>query len=309
MTLPLDPTLLLGVRVVTLLGIFAVASYFDWVNREVSDFLWLLGGGVGVVLFFLGPGTGNAVVDGLYVLLGVFVLQHFVPWDDRLSDHPWAVLTFEVSLYIFVILVGVWSYFAVGPTYLVPFYAAIIAVVLCRLLFEAGVLYGGADAKALMMVGVLLPVGPVVPLLFQAGWFVEPASLQSSFFTDIPFAFTMLVDGALLTLFGPIAILGYNLSQGEHRLPRSLHMYPIPTEELPKRFVWLKDPPPASHPKEETTAEDIAVREGQARDLLAKGVRTVWVTPQLPFLIPLAIGAVGGLLVGNVLLWLLSLIP
>lgn len=302
MTLP-DATLLLWIRIVVLLVIFGVASYFDWVIREVSDLLWLLGGSVGFFLFFLGPGTADPVVDVLYLLLGLFVLQHFVPWDERLGDRPWLVLGLEVSLYTLVVLAAIWSYFYVGPGDLVPFYAAIVAVVLARLLFETGVLYGGADAKALMTAGILLPIGPVPYLLAQ------PASLQSPFFTDIPFAFTMLVDGALLTLGGPLAILAYNMLRGEYQLPRSFHMYKIPTEELPKRFVWLKDPPPEPHPKEETTAEDIEIREGQAKALLAKGVKTVWVTPQLPFLIPLAIGAIGGILFGNVLLWLISQVP
>lgn len=42
--------------------------------------------------------------------------------------------------------------------------------------------------------------------------------------------------------------------------------------------------------------------------LKAMGVERVWVTPQLPFLISLALGAALGVLVGDVLVWFLTAI-
>jgi archaeal preflagellin peptidase FlaK len=299
----LDPTLVLDLRVVALLAVFAAASYFDWVVREVSDLLWIVGGIVGAALLLAGSTTTSPAVLLLYGLLSVFVLQHFVPWDAKLGEHEWAVLGVEAAFYVAMIALAGWAYLNLSPGPSVAFYAALFSVLLARALFESGLLYGGADAKALMVIGILLPVGPI-PYLVSL-----PPALQSSIIADIPFAFTALVDGALLTLVAPLGILAYNLARGEHRLPRSLYLYEIPTKELPHRFVWLKEPKPAPHPKEETTAEDEELREAQAKDLLAKGVDRVWVTPQLPFLIPLAAGAVLGILVGNVLLWFLSLLP
>lgn len=299
----IDPTLLLDLRVILLLSVFGVASYFDWKVREVRDELWLVGGVLGGVLLLLESLPWSLTVLELDALLLLFVIQHFIPWDARMERWPLAVPVLEGSLYVGMILAAIWAYLYADPQPPVGFFAGVAAVVIARALFESGVLYGGADAKALMVAGIMLPVIP-------QPWFPNlPATLQNPWLAEIPFAFTMLVDGALISLAVPLAIVAYNLSKGEHRFPHMFHMYVIPTEELPRRYVWLKDPAPEPHPREETTEEDNELRAGQARELLEKGVKEVWVTPQIPFLIPLALGAIVGLFFGDVLLWLIASLP
>jgi hypothetical protein len=78
---------------------------------------------------------------------------------------------------------------------------------------------------------------------------------------------------------------------------------------LSQSFVWLKDPltnPDGEDP--ETTEEDAALRARQQAGLEAKGVREVWVTPQLPFVILLALGAATALLWGNLVIDLAALL-
>jgi prepilin signal peptidase PulO-like enzyme (type II secretory pathway) len=295
-----DPSTLLDLRIGGLLVVFGLASYYDWKSREVRDELWLLGGLVGGALLFLGVDLSDPVWDALYVLLIIFVIQHFIPWDARLQQEPVLVTVIEGTLYAAVIILAAASYFWLQPPPPIEFYVVIVAVLIARALFESGLLYGGADAKALMAAAILVPLTPS-PLAITL-----PVSLQSPVLGYIPFAFTMLVDGAVLTLVAPLVVLAYNLSKGERQIPRIFHMYRIPTAELPRRFVWLKDPPPPPHPREETTAEDEEIRTRQARELLEKGITEVWVTPQVPFLISLAGGAVLGVLVGDVLLWLIA---
>ncbi|MDE1822320.1 MAG: prepilin peptidase [Euryarchaeota archaeon] len=293
----------LGGRLLGLLVVLGIASYYDWKIREVRDELWLVGGLVGGGLLIASSGTTNLALLGLYVLTTIFVLQHFVAWDARLESRPHLVLALEGGIYALVLGAAAVAFFDLQPAPPAEFYAVIVGVVLARILFETGLLYGGADAKAMMAASLLLPLGPM-PLLATL-----PPSLQVPILQDIPFAFTMLVDGAVVTLAIPLVILGYNLSRGDARLPRALHLYRIPTKELPHRFVWLRDPPPPQHPREETTAEDEELRRQQAKELLEKGIDEVWVTPQLPFLIALAAGALIGVLFGDLLLWLISSFP
>lgn len=299
----LDPGWVLDLRIAALLAVLGAASCFDWVRREVSDNIWVIGGVVGLALLLSSAPGNDLPLLALYVLVGAFVIQHFLPWDEHVGDRPWVVLGLEGGLYAGVVLAVVWAYFDLTPGPSVDVYAAVISVLFSRALFESGLLYGGADAKSLMAAGLLLPVGPL-PLLVSL-----PPTLSNMWLQNIPFPFTMLVDGAVASLVGPVVILALNLSRGEHRLPRAFYLYQVDTKDLPKKFVWLKEPEPEPRPKEETTQEDIELREAQAKELLAKGVDRVWVTPQLPFLIPLAIGAVLGLLGGNILLWALAMIP
>jgi len=46
-------------------------------------------------------------------------------------------------------------------------------------------------------------------------------------------------------------------------------------------------------------------REAIAAELNSRGIERVWVTPQIPFLVIMAVGVVGALLAGNVLFDLL----
>lgn len=286
-----------------LAAVLGVASYYDWRIREVRDELWMAGGLLGGVLLFLSLAPNSLPQAGLVALVVIFVLQHFFPWDARLEAHPDLILVAEGTLYLVVGLAVVVDYLYGIPGPAPELVSVVVATVLARVLFESGLLYGGADAKAMMTVGLLLPLASS-PLLVTL-----PPNLQYPLIQDIPFAFTALVDGALLTLLVPVAVLGYNLSRGEHELPRALHMYEIPTEELPKRFVWLKDPAPEERPKEDTTAEDEELRKRQAKELLEKGIDRVWVTPQLPFLIAMAAGALIGVLFGDLLLWFVASLP
>ena len=186
----------------------------------------------------------------------------------------------------------------VGPTQVpIPVLALLLTVLFARGLFELGVLYGGADAKALMIAGVLVPIFSN-PLLLQT-----PA--VSALLTVLPYSVNLLVDAALLSIVIPIGIGIRNIARGEFRFPRGFSGYTIAVRDLPDRFVWLKDPMSAESREEaltETAEEDRLERVRAAQELEAKGVERVWVTPQIPFLVLMAVGAVAALLAGNLVL-------
>jgi preflagellin peptidase FlaK len=170
--------------------------------------------------------------------------------------------------------------------------AVVVSAFLARGLFEAGVLYGGADAKALMIAGLLIPLDPVPYLSVP-----PPAAALLAYY---PFALNLLMDAALFSAAIPVALALRNAFRGEFEFPRSFVGYTVPVEELPRRFVWLRDPTFQRDEGEPDTAEgDLAMRVRQMETLSARGVTRVWVTPQLPFVILLLAGAIGALLVGN----------
>ena len=291
-------------EVVTVLGGFGYAAVVDLRIREVDDRLWQVLGAVGLVLGLLAVGPGGPLPVVLWLLVAALTLQHVFPWDEHLGER-WAGYAdgLELAAYVGVmVIVGLAvARYGVGPA-AVPLTAiALLAtVLLARALFELGALFGGADAKALMIAGILLPLFPV-PLL-------APYARSQQFLGFLPYPIDLLTNAAIFSLAVPIALAIRNVGLGEFSLRRGFTGYSLPVAELPHRFVWIDDPAWSGgrHTDDaRTTAEDIRGRRDAARELAERGVRRVWVTPQLPFLLFMALGAFAAVAVGNVLLDLL----
>ncbi|HKS59722.1 MAG TPA: hypothetical protein VJS68_02970, partial [Thermoplasmata archaeon] len=164
-----EGVMLLGSSAVALVLGFGYASYTDLRTREVSDRLWV---GLALVGFVVGliPLLGEGPIPLLlWVLAGVLVLEHLIPWDVPLERvRSWLPGAVELSFYaltVVVIAAAAARYgFAPLPQVIAPdkvpltVLAVVVGVFLARGLFEAGVLYGGADAKALMVAGLVLPL-------------------------------------------------------------------------------------------------------------------------------------------------------
>jgi prepilin signal peptidase PulO-like enzyme (type II secretory pathway) len=280
------------------LGGLAYAAWSDWKTREVPDRLWEIMAAVGAVTGFFAFGTTGPVAGVLWILVSLFVLQHLLPWDVPLERlRPWLPGVVEVGLYVgtFLVLAIAWLRTGLGPNGLtVPVVAVFASVLIARVMFEVGLLYGGADAKALMVAGLLVPLdaAPLVAL---------PAT-AATILSIYPFALDLIMNAALLSLAIPIGLAFHNLRKGEFEFPRGILGFRIPVVELPERFVWLKDPTFRRESEEaETSEEDRKIRERQSRELAASGAREVWVTPQLPFVVLIAAGAGAAVVAGNLL--------
>lgn len=300
-----EAALALGATVLVL-G-FAYAAVSDLRNREVTDTLWQLLGFVGFVLGAVAVSPGGLVPVALWVAVGALTLEHMFSWDERLGARGAAYADLvELGAYLGVgLVVGLaavrWGVGGSGVPYVVV--VVLVTVVFARILFEVGALYGGADAKALMIAGLLVPLFPS-PILLGSG---SPLPVPSF----LPFAVDLLTNAALFSVIVPLAVAVRNLRRGEFALVRGFTGYSIPTRELPRRFVWVRDRAyPSAREEEseiETSLEDQRHRVKIAEVLTARGVRRVWVTPQIPFLVLMAVGAVAALLAGNLVVDLITL--
>jgi len=296
--------LLDAVRAVVLAGGFAVAAVSDLRTREVPERLWQV---LGVVAFLLGAivlAPGGTLPMLLWLLVGVWTVQHFFPWDDALGPRLAAqAIRLELATYaaVLAVVAGAVVRWGIGPSAVpIPVVAVVVSVVIARLLFETPLHFGGADAMAVMAASLLVPV-VAAPLLYA------PA-LAGAVASWMPFAVTMLTNAALFAVLVPVFVAVRNASRGEFTLRRGFLSYTLPVEELPRRFVWVQDAPldvDTMVDDADTSEEDTRRRTELARELEQRGVRQVWVTPQIPFLAFLAAGAIAGLLAGNLLLDLL----
>lgn len=150
-----------------------------------------------------------------------------------------------------------------------------------------GHLFGGADAKGLMVLAALAPWPPP-----------REHALQP--------ALDALANGALAMALVPLLFLAANLARGHLALPAALLGTRLPLEAARRAHVWPM----------QVAGEDGALRwrywqrigGGLDREYAAlerAGATHVWVTPKVPFLVPLAAGWALAWTHGNVLLALL----
>ncbi len=167
---------------------------------------------------------------------------------------------------------------------------AAIATVLLYGMWYFGT-FGGADAKGMMLLAWLWPgmpdliAGRTIPVL------------------DI------LVNASLAALVFPIVFVVWNLVRGDIAVPAMLFGTRMARAKAEQRFVW---------PMQRLVETDEGLRlrwrfwqrPSEGLDavygrLRVAGIDMVWVTPKIPFMIPLTVGAIVAWRFGNVVLWVL----
>lgn len=142
-------------------------------------------------------------------------------------------------------------------------------------------LFGGADAKGLMVLALLVPIPPA-----------DPATLP---------ALDALTNGLLVALILPLGFAIWNLARGDAAFPAIFLGFRVSMATAHKWMVW---------PMQQVIDGEVKLR---ARRLLPDpganpwppleeaGVKKPWVTPMIPFMIPLAVGTILAIFYGNLM--------
>jgi preflagellin peptidase FlaK len=287
-------------RLVVALGVLGYASYTDWRTREASDLNWLAIGIVGYVLLATDIAMSGAPPVYFIFLVPVGVLFFDMFWDrkgvfeDGIHVVPMALYALAaISLAVLLVLYG-------NDPYLWRLLTIPLLFVFFFLLYQFDVIKGGADAKALIALALLFPSYPVLgqfPLIHL------PTDLAQYVF---PFALLVLFDAALLSLVVPIILFFYNAGKHDLRFPAMLFGYRVDVASVRQKFVW---------PMERLDGERIRLilfpRRDEAEnaaildELERAGVKRIWATPKIPFLIPIAAAVAFSFIVGNILFLLI----
>ncbi|HWR27786.1 MAG TPA: A24 family peptidase C-terminal domain-containing protein [Candidatus Thermoplasmatota archaeon] len=169
-----------------------------------------------------------------------------------------------------------------------------IMIALMYLFFQMRLLFGGADAKALMALAILVPIQPIMGDL----------PIWLSF---MPGSWIIFANATILFLLIPISLLIYNIGKHNIQFPHSLLGYVISVEKAKQKFVWplekIKDGKRKLMymPKNFDIDQELAEFEKQ-------GITEIWVTPKIPFMIPLLIGFLLSFLLGDLLLQLVRVL-
>ncbi len=269
---------------VSVILILISASRQDLRTREVSDLHWAVAGTIGIGCHLLVSClTGNLSTSVLTSLLaGALFLLSVLAGSDRTSCILWIV---SAILALSSLMITDDSGTAAGHAE---------AVLLCFLFlggFHAGIIRGGADAKCLMVIALAFPVYPD----FGTCLFSDVPALLKMLF---PPAVAALFLGSVMSVAGCASYCTY-MNLQNHGLIRGFYRgYMMPAVMVPVSFAW--------------PAEDLVggerVRCGipADEDVLGicdkyreNGIYEMYVTPMVPFVVPLTAALMFVLAFGN----------
>ncbi len=171
----------------------------------------------------------------------------------------------------------------------IPFVIAVGATAAAYGLWYTGMLFGGADAKALMVLAWLLPA------------YQSPSADQLVPVLDL------FMNGLFATMAYPLALAAINLVGGRLH-PAMFIGTPRPLDEIAARHVF-----PLQRVRPDGTVYFRAwPRRNEnfaqvVQDLRSAGVTEAWATPKIPFMVPLLVGLLLAWKFGNLVLLVLRL--
>ena len=231
------------------------------------------------------------LLDTIRFIVGVILLS-YASYTDIKTRSASNILWIIMSVIGVILLLT--QYLTIGFENIMILIFIPIMIGFVYLLFQMSLLFGGADAKAIMAITIILPLQPKIYDLPIWGQSFMPAS------------WTVFVNSLIIFLFIPIFLLIYNLTQRNIKLPHALLGYKMKLQKAKEKFVWplekIKDGKTKLiiRPKEFDTKEEYKEFEKQ-------GITEIWVTPKIPFMIPLLLGFIFTFIFGDILYTIMSL--
>ena len=280
-------------QIIVAIAVLAYASILDLRTRRVSNISWLVLSGLGVIRLPLRIVIDDAPIEYGLVLIPVLAILSDVFWDaneDSTFSRYLPALKYGIALVSTSILGVLWM----ADEYFQPLLAVPVAMMVIVLMYMLDLIRGGADAKALISLAVLFPVYPAVAGLPMIS---ADETLQIVF----PFAISVLTNAAILTVFLPLAFLITNVIRRDIRSPQMFVGYRSDMDKAMGKHVWLMERIEGgkhvfySRPRSE---EDLRKELGSLRE---HGITRVWITPKIPFIVPMLAGLIVTVLTGNIL--------
>ena len=282
-----------AIQLIAAVAVLGYASVLDLRTRRVPNAFWIALSALGVILIPTRIVVDDAPIEYAVILIPVLAILSDVFWNEGESSTISRFLPaakYGAAIILIVALGVAWA----GETYFQPLLAVPIMMMIIVLMYMLDLIRGGADAKALISIAVLVPVYPSIasfPLI----------SADETMQILFPFAISVLTNAAILVAILPLAFLIMNVARRDLRSPQVFLGYRMDVEQVEDKHVWLMERIIEGNrvfytrPKvEENLVEELA-------KLKEQGISRVWITPKIPFIIPMLAGLVLTAVAGNVL--------
>lgn len=266
--------IVLAVIAVTLV-ILVSASISDWKDREVSDAHWAVLGAVGAVGFTACCIIWNGLKwEYICLLFGTLMIL-----ADILMDSDRYLVLFYILMAV-LFIVPLYELHGASDPYFAAWLSIPISYIIFAGMYMFGVIQGGADTKCLICLAISFPVYPQafsLPFLIGVG-----NELVVDIFT---FAISALFFGAIIVMFVTVYYLITNIKRGTKGKNMAIGRR-MSVSEARTSHVWPMEDivdgklERCNIPEE---PEEVYDRLDQA------GVTEIWVTPMIPFIIPITV--------------------
>ena len=230
-------------------------------------------------------------LDITRLLVGIFILGYACYTDlktRRASNMNWLIM----GLFGAVLLLL--EYLTVGIENPMILIAIPIMIGFVYLLFQLGLIFGGADAKALMALAILLPLHPTIYQFPLWGQSIMPA------------VWTVFSNSIVLFLFIPVSLLVYNLINKNIKFPHVFLGYKMDISKAREKFVWPLEKIVDGKTKIVKMPKSFDASEEYDK-FEKEGIKEIWVTPKIPFMIPLLGGFVFTFIFGDIMLYFMQM--
>src|SRR5256885_5797696 len=231
-------------RLVIGVGFLLVAAVADVRTRRVPDLLWIGLGSIGLVVLAVELIQDQIEVDAWALLGSAGLLFFAIFYGDPLFDvdgfhaRPFRLLLFLAAAVLFVYPAVQHS--ASGASLsqgLLELYSMPAMILVYQLFYRVRILHGGADAKALITLGLLVPTYPnMTPFPLMT---LDPR-VETFWRVTFPFSLVVWVDAAVLFLAVPLGLLLLNAARGDLAFPQALLGYRARLDPFPPH-AWLME--------------------------------------------------------------------
>jgi preflagellin peptidase FlaK len=292
-----SPSVTMAVPDIVPLALFVItvavlgsAAASDVRTRTVRDLHWAVIGLAGIVFWLIASWYQGAKWEHLAMAAGSGVIMFDVLWDSDRSKAVSAAIYGSVFVFFLVP-------YALSPSD--PSLQAEMTVpafyVLYMLMYAAGLLKGGADAKCMISLAVAFPV---YPEFWHFPLIDVPEGVLPGVFV---FSAAVLFHALLFSLSGAAYIFLRNLRYG-YIGSRALHGYLMDIDDAEKSHVWPMDDTDGERLFRIPIPEDPSEIYSRLRSY---GEKEIWVTPMIPFILPVFASVVFVGLAGNLLFFIL----
>jgi preflagellin peptidase FlaK len=280
--------------------VLAYASMLDWRTRRVPNVYWIALSLAGLALIPIQLLVDEMDLKYLLITVPILVILSDVYWSSEEGgplDKYMPFAKYAVAAVAIVALAYLWG----TDEYFQHFLALPIMMLFIVILYMLDIIRGGADAKALLSLTILFPFYPALgslPFLHS-----DTPSAEIVF----PFSFVILVTAAVVVVVLPLGFLAKNIASKDFEFPLAFVGYRMDSVKIGQSHVWLMERiQDGRHVSSTRTRRDEDL--GKEVDVLSKaGYKRIWVTPKIPFIVPITVSIVLSTVIGNWLFYLFSI--
>jgi len=229
-------------------------------------------------------------LDITRLIVGTIILAYASYTDiktRRASNMLWLIMGS-----IGAILLAI-QYFTIGfENIFVP-----IMIALMYVLFQLRLMFGGADAKAIMALAILVPFAPEI---------LEFPILKASAIS-MPGSWIIFSNSVVIFLLIPLSLLIFNLAKRHIEFPHLLLGYRMNVSKAKEKFVWPLEKIVDGKRRFAYMPKEFDV-EDELQEFENLGIKEIWVTPKIPFMIPLLAGFICSFILGDILSHLVQIL-